>query len=270
MQDVFDFSGRTVFVAGGSRGINLGIALTFAAQGARVGILSRSQAGVDAAVAALREHHPEAAGWSADVRDPTAVATALEAAHARFGPTDVLVSGAAGNVVAPALELSADLFKAVVDIDLLGTFNVLRTAHAFLRKPGASVINISAPQAFNPTPLQAHVCAAKAGVDMLTRVLAQEWGPQGIRVNSIVPGPIAGTEGLRGLAPTPEDEQRLAAAVPLGRFGQVSEVADMVLVLSSRLAHYVTGVVLPVDGGSSLMGGRDFSAALAVQAGRLK
>lgn len=263
MQDVFDFSGRTVFVAGGSSGINLGIALTFATQGARVGILSRSQARVDAAVAALREHHPEAAGWSADVRDPGAVAAALEAAHARFGPIDVLVSGAAGNFVAPATGMSSNAFKAVVDIDLLGTFNVLRTAHAYLRKPGASVINISAPQAFNPTRLQAHVCAAKAGVDMLTRVLALEWGPEGIRVNSIVPGPIAGTEGMRRLAPCAETERRMMAAVPLGRFGQVSEIADMALVLSSRLSQYVTGVVLPVDGGSSLSGGRDFSASLA-------
>ena len=263
MQDVFDFSGRNVFVAGGSSGINLGIALTFAAQGARVGILSRSQERVDAAVAALREHHPEAAGWSADVRDPGAVAAALEAAHARFGPIDVLVSGAAGNFVAPALGMSTNAFKAVVDIDLLGTFNVLRTAHAFLRKPGASVINISASQSFNPTRLQAHVCAAKAGVDMLTRVLALEWGPQGIRVNSIVPGPIAGTEGMRRLAPSAETERRMRAAVPLGRFGQVSEIADMAMVLSSRLSQYVTGVVLPVDGGSSLSGGRDFSASLA-------
>lgn len=263
MQDVFDFSGRTVFVAGGSSGINLGIALTFAAQGARVGILSRSQERVDAAVAALREHHPEAAGWSADVRDPGAVAAALEAAHARFGPIDVLVSGAAGNFAAPALGMSTNAFKAVVDIDLLGTFNVLRTAHAYLRKPGASVINISAPQAFAATRLQAHTCAAKAGVDMLTRVLALEWGPEGIRVNSIVPGPIAGTEGMRRLAPCAESERRMLAAVPLGRFGQVSEIADMALVLSSRLSQYVTGVVLPVDGGSSLSGGRDFSASLA-------
>jgi NAD(P)-dependent dehydrogenase (short-subunit alcohol dehydrogenase family) len=89
-----------------------------------------------------------------------------------------------------------------VDIDLLGTFNVLRAAYRFLVKPGASVINISAPQAVLPTITQAHVCAAKAGVNMLTKVVALEWGPAGVRVNGVVPGPIEGTEGFARLAPT--------------------------------------------------------------------
>ena len=95
-----------------------------------------------------------------------------------------------------------------MDIDVLGSFHVLRFGHQHLKTPGASVINISAPQSFVPMELQVHVCAAKAGVDMLTRVLALEWGPMGIRVNSIVPGPIEGTEGMDRLAPTPEIKAR--------------------------------------------------------------
>ena len=106
-------------------------------------------------------------------------------------------SGAAGNFPALALGMSANGFKTVVDIDLLGTFNVLRGgASAFLRKPGASIINISAPQSYNPMPLQVHVCAAKAGVDLVMRVLAIEWGGDGIRVNSIVARPDRGHRGL--------------------------------------------------------------------------
>ncbi len=201
MNGILNFSGQSVFVAGGSSGINLGIADAFARAGAKVAILSRNAERVAGAVASLRRHGGEVLGCTGDVRDAQAVATALEQVHAAFGPIDVVVSGAAGNFVAPAAGMSANGFKTVVDIDLLGTFNVLRGAHPWLRKPGASLINISAPQAFVPMPMQAHVCAAKAGVDMLTRVLAMEWGPEGVRVNSLVPGPIDGTEGMQRLTP---------------------------------------------------------------------
>ncbi len=261
-QNLLDFSGRHVFVAGGSSGINLAIADAFARRGARLSIASRSAERVAGAVAQLRAHGGEAEGHSADVREYEAVERALAAAHERFGPIDVLVSGAAGNFVAPALGMSSKGFRTVVDIDLVGGFNVLRAAHAHLRRPGASVINISAPQAFNPTPYQAHVCAAKAGLDMLTRVLAMEWGPEGIRINSIVPGPIGDTEGVRRLAPGPGALEAMAASIPLRRFGTTAEVADMAMVLSSPLASFVTGAVIPVDGGSSLPGGRDLGAAV--------
>ncbi|UUZ64137.1 SDR family oxidoreductase [Polaromonas sp. P1-6] len=263
--DINDFKGRSVFVAGGSSGINLGIARAFAACGANVAIASRSAERVAKAVAELRGLAAAGArieGYSADVRDAEAIAAALAQAHEAIGDFDVLISGAAGNFVAPALGMSARGFRTVIDIDLNGTFHVLRGAHQFLRKPGASVISISAPQAYNPTPYQAHVCAAKAGVDMLTRVLAMEWGPEGIRVNSIVPGPVGDTEGVRRLAPTPEAQARMVASVPLGRLGTTAEIADMALFLSSRHAQFVTGAVIPVDGGSSLGGGRDLSAAL--------
>lgn len=168
-----NYTGKAVFVAGGSSGINLALAQAFARQGARVAIASRSPERVEAAVAGLRAQGLKAWGYSADVRDADAIGTALEQAHRQIGDFDVLVSGAAGNFVAPALGMSAKGFRTVVDIDLVGTFNVLRQGHAFLRKPGACALNISAPQAFNPTMYQAHVCAAKAGVDMLTRVLAR-------------------------------------------------------------------------------------------------
>jgi NAD(P)-dependent dehydrogenase (short-subunit alcohol dehydrogenase family) len=261
LADAFDFADRHVFVAGGSSGINLGIAEAFAERGARVAIASRSAERIASALAQLRRHGGAAEGWSADVRDPAAVADALASAHARFGEIDVLVSGAAGNFVAPALGMSPNGFKTVVDIDLLGTFNVLRAAHAFLRKPGASVINITAAQSFNPTPYQAHVCAAKAGVDMLTRTLAMEWGADGIRINSILPGPIDDTEGVRRLAPDAAARERMLARIPLGRFGRLADVAHMALVLSSPLAAFVTGAIVPVDGGGVLSGSRDFSGS---------
>ncbi len=263
MNNPFDFSGCSVFVAGGSSGINLGIAHAFAAAGANVAIASRNAERVAGAVAELQTHGTQVRGYSADVRDAEAIADVLAQAREAIGPFDVLVSGAAGNFVAPALGMSAKGFRTVVDIDLNGTFHVLRAGHEHLKKPGACVLNISAPQAFNPTPLQAHVCAAKAGVDMLTRVLAMEWGPDGVRVNSIVPGPIGDTEGVRRLAPTPEALQRMEQSIPLRRMGRVEEIAHMALFLASSRAQFVTGAVIPVDGGSSLGGGRDLSGGVS-------
>jgi NAD(P)-dependent dehydrogenase (short-subunit alcohol dehydrogenase family) len=263
MDHPFDFSGRHVFVAGGSSGINFGIAQGFAGAGARLSVLSRSQDKVAAAASQLQSLGTEALGLAADVRQPDAVTDAFETAATRFGPIDVLVSGAAGNFLATVLDMSPNAFKTVVDIDLIGSFHVVRSAHAHLRKPGACVIQISASQAFTPTPFQAHVCAAKAGIDMLTRVLALEWGPQGIRINSIVPGPIAGTEGIRRLAPTEDTLAAMTERVPLKRLGRTEDIARMAMLLASDWGSYVTGAVIPVDGGLSLTGPRDFTAAAA-------
>ena len=254
----FRFDGAHVFVAGGTSGINLGIALGFARAGARVAVMSRDQAKVAAAQEELRAAQAagggegNALGFAADVRDYSAVSGALQASHDAFGDIDVLVSGAAGNFVAPATGMSSNGFRVVVEIDLMGTFHVMRAAHQYLTKPGASVINISAPQAYVPMMLQSHVCAAKAGIDMLTRTLAMEWARDGIRVNSISPGPIAETEGMRRLAPTPEAEAASKAAVPLGRWGEKSEIAGVAQFLSSPMAAYITGVILPVDGGNAI------------------
>lgn len=251
---MFDFTGKHVFVAGGTSGINLGIAHAFARCGAALSVLSRSQDKVDAAVEALKAHGGAVSGFAADVRDYGKTEAALRAAHAAHGDIDVLVSGAAGNFPAPALGISSNGFRAVVEIDLLGTFHVLRAGFDLLRKPGASVINISAPQAFNPMELQMHVCAAKAGVDMITRVGAMEWGPLGVRINSVVPGPISDTEGMKRLAPTPQLEKIVADSVPLKRFGSKDDIANCCLWLASPMATYVTGTVIPVDGGWSLGG----------------
>jgi NAD(P)-dependent dehydrogenase (short-subunit alcohol dehydrogenase family) len=258
-----DFTGAHIFVAGGTSGINLGIAEGFAAAGARVAVMSRSPDKVDAAVRRLRALGAEAGGSAADVRDPDATATALQQASESFGEIDVLVSGAAGNFPASALQMSPNAFRSVVDIDLLGTYHVLRAAYPLLRKPGAAVINVSAPQAFLPMALQSHVCAAKAGVDMLTRVLAIEWGPDGIRVNAVVPGPIAETEGMARPAPTAEAVEMIRRTVPIARLGTPGDLASACLLLASPLAGYITGVVLPVDGGWALGGASQAMGELA-------
>ena len=265
MSATFDFSNKQVFVFGGTSGINLGIASCFASCGANVAVASRSQEKVDAAVETLASLGGTATGYALDVRDFDAVQAALETHAAESGELDVLVSGAAGNFPALANDMSPNGFKSVVDIDLLGSFHVLRSAFPYLVKPGASVINISAPQAFVPMPMQSHVCAAKAGVDMLTRTLALEWGPYGIRVNSISPGPIADTEGMRRLAPNEGIAAQYKKSVPLQRFGTAEEIGQAAMFLSSAAAQYVSGVVLPVDGGWSVAGASAAALAMAQQ-----
>jgi NAD(P)-dependent dehydrogenase (short-subunit alcohol dehydrogenase family) len=246
--------GKVAFVAGGTSGINLGIAKKLAGFGADVAVLSRSADKVKAAAAEIEALGARSIGIAADVRDYDAVAAAVDDVSATLGQLDIVVSGAAGNFVSPAEQLSANGFKAVVDIDLLGTFNVLRASYEHLRKPGASIINISAPQGSQPYPSQAHVCSAKAGVDMLTKTLALEWGPAGVRVNAIAPGPIEGTEGMARLTPTEESRKRVEQAIPLRRYGTISEIADLAVFLCSDAAQYLSGAVIPCDGGRGLSG----------------
>ncbi len=259
MADVFRaglLSGKMAVVTGGGSGINLAIAKRFAEFGAKVALIGRTQEKLDTAAAEIREmpDSASAAGYAADVRDYDALAAAIAAAARDLGPIDIVVCGAAGNFPAPVLGMSANGFKAVVDIDLLGTFNTCRAAFEHLRRPGASIINISAMQAFTPAPMQAHVCAAKAGVDMLTKCLAIEWGSEGVRVNSIAPGAVNDTEGMKRLAPTPELRTKYSDATPLRRFAEKSEIADLALFLVSDASQFITGAVLVCDGGQSLAG----------------
>lgn len=254
MQFHCDFTGKHALVFGGTTGINFGIAQAFAKLGASVTVVSRSPENVDAACAQLSEiGSGKVLGLRADVRDFDEVGKAFEGAVAKFGPVDALVSGAAGNFLCEAKDMSSNGFKVVVDIDLVGTFHVMRQAYAYLRKPGASVINITAPQSWIPMRYQAHCGAAKAGVDQLTRILALEWGPEGVRVNAISPGPIEGTEGVKRLIAQSEEERRQAVErVPLQRMGTLEDIANLALFLSSPYASYISGALIPCDGGGAI------------------
>jgi NAD(P)-dependent dehydrogenase (short-subunit alcohol dehydrogenase family) len=266
MSDVFRhdlFAGKTAVITGGAGSINLVIAKKFAQHGAKLGLIGRKLERLEAAAAEIIKQGGSVVVASADVRDYEELAAAFKKIAGEAGQFDVLVCGAAGNFPALAAKMSASGFKAVIDIDLLGTFNSARAAFEHLRKPGAAVINISAPQASIPMAYQSHVCAGKAGVDMITRTLAIEWGPLGVRVNSVVPGPIADTEGMKRLTPTPETAAALANALPLQRYGEKEEIADLTLFLASDAAKYITGAVVPCDGGSCLVGSGAWVQALA-------
>jgi NAD(P)-dependent dehydrogenase (short-subunit alcohol dehydrogenase family) len=245
-------AGKSAFVTGGSSGICLRIAERFAEHGASVAILGRKPDKLETAAAALSRFGGPVLTHAADVRDYAAVEEAFRQTHAAWGPVDIVIAGAAGNFPAAAAQLSANGFKSVVDIDLIGTFHACRASYSFLRKPGASLIAISASHAWQPIPFQAHVCAGKAGVDLLLKTLAIEWGPEGVRCNILTPGPTDETEGMSRLTPTAAAREQLEANVPLRRYGTKDELADLALFLCSDAAAYITGGVFVCDGGSSL------------------
>ena len=244
--------GKVAFVTGGGSGIGQKIAERFAEHGAKVMLVGRKQEKLDAAASAIRAAGGIAETAALDVRDYPAVEGAVSRTRNELGEIDILLCGAAGNFPASVAGMSANGFKSVIDIDLLGTFNTCRAAYPWLRKPGASVVSISANQANVAIAYQAHVCAAKAGIELLMKTLAIEWGPEGIRANCITPGPTDDTEGMRRLTPTPETRAAAEKNVPLGRYGTKDELADLALFLCSPAASYITGAVYHCDGGSSL------------------
>jgi peroxisomal 2,4-dienoyl-CoA reductase len=149
-------------------------------------------------------------------------------------------------------KISPNGFKAVVDIDLLGTYNVSKAAFdAWLGEHGGNIVNITAPFELKGVAMQAHVAAAKAGVDSLTRTCAVEWGPYGIRVNAIAPGAIGDTEGMRRFSDAVEGSEQRGANNPVGILGHGSDIAYMTLFLCSPVARFISGQVIAVDGAAS-------------------
>jgi peroxisomal 2,4-dienoyl-CoA reductase len=248
-------AGRTALITGGGTGICRGIALAFAAAGCNVAIMSRRQEHLDATAAEIAALGVRSLAAAADVRRPDEVEQVIARTVDAFGQLHILVNGAAGNFLARAEQLSPNGFGTVVDIDLKGTFNVSRAAFPHLRSRRGVILNISATLQLLGTLGQAHAASAKAGVDALTRTLAAEWGPSGIRVNGIAPGPVDGTEGVRRLV-TDEARQRIAAQCPLGRMATIEEISAAAVFLCTDAASFITGVTLVVDGGLWLRSGR--------------
>jgi len=215
---------------------------------ARVTIASRKRDNLEATVAELSGEGLDVDHGVCDVRDAEAVQRVVGETLARSGRLDIVVNDAAGNFPAPMSKISPNGFKAVVDIDLLGTYNVSRAVFdAYLRDHGGSIVNISAPFEGKGVTFQAHVAAAKAGVDSLTRTCAVEWGPYGIRVNAVAPGSIGGTEGVRRFAEAVRGGDDRPTN-PLGVQGTGEDIAYLVLFLCSPLARFISGQVIAVDG----------------------
>ncbi|MDX1577589.1 MAG: SDR family oxidoreductase [Gemmatimonadota bacterium] len=257
-------SGRTAFITGGGSGIGFGIADRLAAAGASLALFSRTAERLEAAARKLEDRHGRRVVVApGDVRDPAALEEGVEKAHEALGSIDILVNNAAGNFYAPTAELSPNGWRAVVEIDLFGTFHASRAVYPIMARQGyGRIISISMTLHYRGWPLMAHATAAKAGVDALTRTLALEWARDGIRVNAVAPGPIP-TEGVRkAFAPPAEGaadvfgersvEGFAERFIPAGRVGEPHDIGDMVTFLCSPGGDWITGAVFVVDGGESL------------------
>jgi peroxisomal 2,4-dienoyl-CoA reductase len=249
------FAGKVAFVTGGGSGICRGITEALLQHGCDAAIVSRNRERLDDAASALTASSGRhCIGVAADVRDGAAVEAAIDRTLEELGRIDIVVNGAAGNFLAPAASLSYNAFKTVIDIDTLGTFNVSKAAFTkYLGGHGGVILNISATLHYTGVPFQTHPGAAKAAVDALTRHLAVEWGPAGVRVNAIAPGPIADTEGMKRLL-AEELKDKMRARIPVQRFGKISDIADAAVFLASDAASYISGAILVVDGGAWLTG----------------
>lgn len=245
------YKDKNVLITGGGTGICFGIAEALAAHGANLLLMGRRAEVLNEAKQKLTRHGGKVEVIAGDVRDPAQTEAAVARAVETLGGVDVLVNGAAGNFLCPTEKLSPNGFKTVIDIDLLGTFNMAKAALEALKKSRGVILNISATLHYQGTIMQAHVMAAKAGIDALGRNLACEWGEFGIRVVTIAPGPIGDTEGVRRLLPG-EAAAKVSSEIPLRRLGEVQDIANAALFLCSSAASYISGEVLVVDGGQWL------------------
>ncbi|KAJ3773227.1 hypothetical protein FB446DRAFT_733683 [Lentinula raphanica] len=247
--DVFKndiFKGKVLFCTGGGSGICRGMTEAVMCHGADAVIVGRklerlTQTAKELSAATGRTCIPA----QADVRQPKMLQDAVKKTIEQFGRIDYVICGAAGNFLAPISGLSENAFKTVMEIDTLGTYNTVKATIAHVRQSKGSYIHVSATLHYKATPYQVHVSAAKAAVDALSAVLAVEEGPHGVRSNVIAPGPIGNTEGMQRLSNLADGN---GSQTPLGRVGEIKDVANATVFLFSEAASYVTGQIIVVDG----------------------
>jgi NAD(P)-dependent dehydrogenase (short-subunit alcohol dehydrogenase family) len=248
------FEGSVALVTGGGTGLGRATAVALAQAGAAVAVLSRSREHLEPAAAAIRSMGERALAVSADVRDPDAVEGAVGRIEDELGPIGILVNNAAGNFLVAAEELSPNGFRAVVEIVLFGTwFCSSAVGRRMLARGSGAIVNVVATYAATGMPGVVHSASAKAGVLTMTKTLAAEWGPRGIRVNAVAPGVMVTEGASKNLAFADEaTQERLRRIIPARRLATTEEVAAAIVYLCSARSAYVTGDCLTIDGGLSL------------------
>lgn len=244
MNDPLDFSGRTVVVTGGTRGVGRGIATAFLQRGAQVLVCSRNEPD------ALPEGGGRAAAFvAADVREPEQIEGVVQRALDVTGRIDVLVNNAGGSPPADAAEASPRFHDAIVRLNLLAPLHFAQQANAVMQgqEEGGAIVNIGSVSGMRPSPGTAAYGAAKAGLINLTRSLAQEWAPV-VRVNCVTAGPVDTGENEQHYGGA-EGVEAVNATIPLGRMCEPGDIADACVYLASPLARYITGANLVLDGG---------------------
>jgi NAD(P)-dependent dehydrogenase (short-subunit alcohol dehydrogenase family) len=254
------FDGTTAIVTGGGTGLGRAIAVALARAGAAIGIVSRSEDHRLAGVRAVEEAGGRAAHAPADIREPEQIADAFDSITDRLGTPTILVNNAAANFPVLAASMRPNAFRSVTNIVLDGTFFCSQELYRRVTSAGSAggaIVNILATQSFTGGPGMAHNAAAKAGVGNLTKSLAVEWAPDGIRVNALAPGLFPHEDMREDLtALRQEGEDVDARRSPAGRLGRLHELGWAVAWLCSPFAAFVTGHTLVVDGANWLR--RDF------------
>jgi len=255
---------KVVLITGGATGLGKAMAATFISLGAKVALVSRNEENLKKAADELSSNGGEVFYTTCDVREPQHIEQAVSQVVNHFGRIDVLVNNAAGNFISPTERLSPRAVDAVLNIVLHGTFYMtLEVGKRWINEGhGGVMLNIVTTYAQTGSAFVVPSAAAKAGVLALTRSLAVEWARHGIRQVAIAPGPFP-TEGAAArLFPNEQFVEKLEARVPLGRFGEHQELANLASYLISDYASYINGEVVTIDGGEWLQGAGEFSDLL--------
>ncbi len=239
---------KVAVVTGGGRGIGRAIAETFAAEGAKVAVVSRNEASSDTAATAINAAYPGAArAYAVDVADPAATAELGKRILEDYGQVDILVNNAGVTRDGLLLRMSDDDWDAVLNTNLKGAFNLVKAfQRSLLKRNGARIINVASVIGLIGNAGQANYAASKAGLIGFTKSVAREFAGRAVTVNAIAPGFIE-TDMTHVLGD--QLKEGILAKIPLARFGQVSDIAAAALFLASDDARYITGQVLAVDGG---------------------
>lgn len=245
------FPGGVAVVTGAASGLGLAVATALAEVGCDVAVVDRDEAGAQAARERIARSGRRCEAYTCDVADKTSVERVVDLVTSDLGPISILVAGAGVYPNTPFLDIGEDEWDTVIDTNLKGTFLTCQAVARTMREAdrGGCIVTVSSGVAVNAIHGWSHYTASKAAVVGLTRSLALELGGHGIRVNAVLPGYFE--VGAGGAHLDAGYKERAASANALGRAGGTEELANAVLLLASPLASFVTGVALPVDGGSS-------------------
>ena len=243
--------GKTAFVTGSDSGIGRAIAITFAREGADVAVhYHTDRRGAEQTAGAVRHHGRRAEIFAADFTDPTAAEGLIPAVGESMGRLDILVNNAGrGSAASASLDITTAVFLQVLNVDLVAPFVLARdAARLMVEQGGGSIVNVTSVHEQIPSPGGADYSAAKGGLRMVTRTLALELAPKGVRINNLAPGMIA-TPMTTPALHDPEQSEEATQKIPMGRPGEVQEMANVALFLASDEASYVTGSTFFADGG---------------------